>query len=257
MDLVGLVTTSLNGYKYFLTILDDFSRFGWIIFITNKYETFEKFTLWYNRISNIFNTKIKYIRTDNGKEFKNKSFEQFCQTNGIIQQFTVPFNPAQNGRSERFNGTLIYCAKSLLNESKLSHNFWEFAVDTANFIHNRLPHQGINNKIPYEILYNKPVNYNNFRVFGCRVYFFIPKEFRSKFDNNSHPGIFLGYSENTKAYKILDIINHKIILSRTVEFLENQPGNTYFHYTNNEFREADYTNNNFIKNLKHLEGNYS
>jgi len=107
MDLVGPVTTSLNGYKYFLTILDDFSRFGWIIFITNKYETFEKFTLWYNRISNIFNTKIKYIRTDNGKEFKNKSFEQFCQTNGIIQQFTVPFNPAQNGRSERLNGNII------------------------------------------------------------------------------------------------------------------------------------------------------
>jgi len=257
MDLVGPVTTSLNGYRYFLTILDDYSRFGWVIFITNKYETFEKFILWYNRIANIFNTKIKYIRTDNGKEFKNKNFEQFCQTNGIIQQFTVPFNPPQNGRSERLNGTIIYCAKSLLNESKLSHNFWEFAVDTANFIHNRLPHQGINNKIPYEILYNKPVNYNNFRVFGCRVYFFIPKEFRSKFDNNSHPGIFLGYSENTKAYKILDIINRKIILSRTVEFLENQPGNTYLHYSNNEFREADYTNNKFIKNLKHLEDNYT
>ena len=117
-------------------------------------------------------------------------------------------------------------------------------MDTANYIHNRFPHQSIENKIPYEVFFNKPVNYNNLRVFGCRVYFFVPKELRSKFDNNSHPGIFLGYCENPSTYKILDIINNRIIPSRTVEFFEKEPGNSFFNriHSNNEFRKSNYTN---------------
>ena len=87
----------------------------------------------------------------------------------------------------------------------------EFAIDTANFIHNRLPHRGIYNKIPFDILYNKSVDYSIFRAFGCRIYFYIPKEFLYKFNDNAHPGIFLGYNKNVSSYKILDLINNKII----------------------------------------------
>ena len=91
---------------------------------------------------------------------------------------------------ERFNGTLINSAKAMLNDSKLSHQFWEDAISTANYIHNRIPHKGINMKIPYEIINKTKVNYSNIKVFGCKVYFFIPKFFRSKFDNNTKQGIF-------------------------------------------------------------------
>jgi len=266
IDLVGPVTPSINNNKYFLTILDDFSRFGWVIFTENKNDIFNKFIIWYNQLYNTTNTTVKCIRSDNGKEFQNTRFETFCQENGIHHQFTIPYNPSQNGRAERFNGTLISSAKALLNEAKLSHDFWEFAVDTANFIHNRLPHQGIQNKIPFEIFYNKSVDYSIFRVFGCRVYFYVPKELRSKFDNNSHPGIFLGYSTNTTGYKVLDIINNRIILARSVEFMENEPGNSLFHHIhpNDEFRESSYTkylnpyNSNIQtnKNSKTSENNF-
>jgi len=252
IDLVGPVTNSINNNKYFLTILDDFSRYGWVIFTQNKTDVFNKFIIWHNEIYNTTNITVKAIRSDNGKEFQNSRFQTFCQENGIKHEFTIPYNPSQNGRAERFNGTLISSAKALLNESKLSHDFWEYAVDTANFTYNRLPHQGNQNKIPYEIFYNKPVDYNFFRVFGCRVYFFVPKELRSKFDNNSHPGNFLGYSNNTNGYKVFDIINNKIILARTVEFMENEPGNSFLYkiFSNNEFRES-----NKVKQLSHYNYN--
>ena len=178
------------------------------------------------KIKNILNRSISYIQTDNGSEFSNTKFKTFCQDNGIVHRFTVPYTPQQNGRIERFNGTIIAAAKSLLNESRLSHHFWEYAVDTANYIHNRLPHRGINNRIPYEIISNSRVDYSHFKVFGCRVFFHIPKSFRNKFDNNAMPGIFLGYSYNPTAYKILDIHNNKIILSRTVDFFEDCPANS-------------------------------
>ena len=73
---------------------------------------------------------------------------------------------------ERLHGTLISNGDAMLNDAKLNHKFWEDAVATANYIHNRLPHKGNNNKIPYEILYNDKVDYNKFRVFGA-VYIFL------------------------------------------------------------------------------------
>jgi len=140
----------------------------------NKSHTCEKFKICYLRVNNIYNHNIKYIRTDNGTEFSNKAFNEFLISHGITQQFTIPYNPEMNGRAERLNGILIVAAKSMLSDAKLSHKFWESAIDTANFIHNRLPHSSLNYSIPFEILHNTPVNYNFFRVFGCKVFFFVP-----------------------------------------------------------------------------------
>jgi len=77
---------------------------------------------------------------------------------------------------ECLNGTLFNATKALLNDAKLSHHFWEDAINTANFIHNLLPHKGINNKIPYEIIYNSKFYYSKLKVFGCKVFFFISKK---------------------------------------------------------------------------------
>jgi len=148
-------------------------------------------------------------------EFRNNNFKEFCQSYGIIQQLTVPHNSQQNGRAERFNGTLISYAKVMLNNAELSKHFWEDAVHTSNYIHNRLPHRRINNIIPYERLNKYKVDYSNIREFGCKVYYYIPKSYRTIMLLLS---IFLGYSDNPTAYKILDTSTHKIILSHSVEF---------------------------------------
>jgi len=169
MDLVGPVINSINNNKYFLTILDDYSRFSWVIFTESKSEVFNKFIIWYNEIYNSKNITIKAILSDNGKEFQNSHFQTFCQENGIKHQFTIPYNPSQNGRAERFNGILISSAKALLNEAKLSHEFWVYAIDTANFIYNRLPHQGIHNRISYEVFHNKPADYRIFQRTSFKI----------------------------------------------------------------------------------------
>jgi len=79
----------------------------------------------------------------------------------------------------------------MLADARLHYKFWQDAVATANYIHNRLSHKGINNKIPYEVLFKDKVNYNNFKVFGCQVHFYVPKQLRKKFTNSSLPGIWL------------------------------------------------------------------
>jgi len=227
MDLVGPIDESIHNNMYFISILDDFSRFRWVIFIQNKSDTFEKFYHWTKMIENTFNT-ISSIRTDNGTEFCNIKFKEFCFNKNIIHQLSIPYNPQQNGRAERFNGTLINAAKALLNESKLSKEFWEYAVETANYIHNRIPHSGINNGIPFEILFKTKVDFSHFKVFGCRVFFYVPKSFRSKFDNNALPGIFIGYHPFSNSYKILNICTNQIVYARSVDFFEENPGNSKY-----------------------------
>jgi len=66
------------------------------------------------------------------RKFRNNNFKQLCQSYGITQQFTVPHNPQQNGRAERFNGTLISSSNVMLNDAKLGKQFWEDAIHTAN-----------------------------------------------------------------------------------------------------------------------------
>eukprot|EP00833_Pecoramyces_ruminatium_P015872 jgi/Orpsp1_1/1189904/evm.model.d7180000075388.1 len=225
MDTVYSADTSIHGNKYFFTILDDYSRYGWVFFIKNKSEVFSTFIKWYKRIKNIFNKNIKYIKTDNGTEYNNVNFNNFCDDNGIIHLYSIPYNPQQNGKAERFQQTLIFSARAMLQDAQLHHKFWEDAIDTANYIHNRLPHKGNNNKVPFEVLNNKKVDYSKLRVFGCQAFYFIPKQFRDKFANSTFSEIFLGYDTNPSAYRIYDPSNNKIILSKAVVFFEDYPAN--------------------------------
>ena len=78
MDLIGPITESLYNNKYILSILNDNSRYGWVLFIKNKSDIFETFYNWFSKIKNILNTRIKFIRSDNGTEFKNTKFYDFC-----------------------------------------------------------------------------------------------------------------------------------------------------------------------------------
>lgn len=111
MDLISPITESLYNNKYILSILDDHSRYGQVLFIKNKNDTFETFYNWFSKINNIYNTRTKFIRSDNGTEFKYIKFNDCCKTYGIQQQFTILYNPQQNGRIERFNGTIINSTK--------------------------------------------------------------------------------------------------------------------------------------------------
>ena len=106
-----------------------------------------------------------------------------------------------------------------------------------------MPHKGINNKIPYKCLYGEDIeiDFDRFSVFGCQVYFYVPGQFKKKkFSGNSLPDIFLGYDErNPTAYRIYDINNNKIILSRAVEFFEDVPDN--IEAPNMKLPEEDFT----------------
>ncbi|XP_076911994.1 uncharacterized protein LOC143570145 [Bidens hawaiensis] len=91
----------------------------------------------------------------------------------------------------------------------------------AAYIINWLPLEVIENKTPYEIVYGQKPDYESLKVFGCLAYYRSTETKGDKFEERGRPRIFLGYLWGTKGYKIYDVNNGKIIMSRDVRFVEN------------------------------------
>jgi transposase InsO family protein len=125
MDIFSPVAyISIGGSKYGLVIIDDFSRFTWVFFLSDKGETQETLKKFMRRAQNEFELKIKKVRSDNGTEFKNTGVEEFLSEEGIKHEFSVPYTPQQNGVVERKNRTLIEATRTMLDEYKTPNNFW-------------------------------------------------------------------------------------------------------------------------------------
>ncbi|GJX05145.1 putative ribonuclease H-like domain-containing protein, partial [Tanacetum coccineum] len=115
MDLFGPTSVrSLNHKTYCLVITDDFSRFSWVFFLRTKDETSGILKDFIRQIENQLNQKVKSIRCDNGTEFKNRDFIEFCGSKGIKREYSNARTPQQNGVAERKNKTLIEAARTML-----------------------------------------------------------------------------------------------------------------------------------------------
>ncbi|GKB30073.1 integrase, catalytic region, zinc finger, CCHC-type containing protein, partial [Tanacetum coccineum] len=132
MDLCGpMRVQTINGKKYILVIVDDYSRFTWVKFLRSKDETPEVVIKFLKQIQVGLNKTIRYIHTDNGTEFVNKYLTTYYECVGIFHQKTVPTTPQQNSVVERWNRTLVEAARTMLIFSKASMFLWAEVVATS------------------------------------------------------------------------------------------------------------------------------
>nr|GEV38865.1 retrovirus-related Pol polyprotein from transposon TNT 1-94 [Tanacetum cinerariifolium] len=164
------------------------------------------------------------IVDDYSRELDNKvQFEEFCNANGITHNFSAPPNPQSNGVVERKNRTLQEMSRTMLNEQLLPQKFWCNAVDTSTYILNRILIRAILGKTPYQLLRGRKPTLDYFRVFGSKCFILNTKDYLTKFDPKSYEGVFLGYSQNSKVYIILNKHTRKIEESLNVTFDETPP----------------------------------
>jgi len=117
------VTPSISGKQYFLSIIDDKSRKVWLMFLKSKDETFDKFCEWKEIVENHVGKKVKTLRTDNGLEFCNNRFNDYCAKTGIERHRTCTYTPQQNGVTKRMNRTIMEKVRCMLDESGLEETF--------------------------------------------------------------------------------------------------------------------------------------
>ena len=172
--------------------------------------------------------RIRRLRSDNGGEICNSSFDSFCRQRGILREFTSPYSPEQNGKCERMNRTLMDKARSMLHGAGLSFQFWPYAIDTAAFLVNRsaTSSNGSGFQTPFELWYGSSPDLSNLRVFGCTCFLHIPSSLRSKLDAKAEKGIFLGYDLQSVCYRVWVLSSKQVKLSVHVTFNETLPEST-------------------------------
>ncbi|KAJ0480735.1 putative RNA-directed DNA polymerase [Helianthus annuus] len=212
--------TSYDGYKYFLTIVDDFSRAVWCYFMTSKSEVYENFKMFYELVLTQFKRKIKVIRSDNGTEFLNSLMDNLCKSKGILHQTSCSYTPQQNGVVERKHRHLLNTARALMFQGGLPLRFWSDCVLTAVYLINRLPSYVLNGKSPFEMMFDCKPSLIHLRNFGCLCFSTILHD-SDKFSYNAEKCVFIGYSNFKKGYKLWSLDSKKIFFSRDVKFYEN------------------------------------
>ncbi|GJY16990.1 putative RNA-directed DNA polymerase, partial [Tanacetum coccineum] len=210
---------SREGFKYFLTIVDDFSRSVWVYLLKSKDEVYNMFVNFYKLILTQFEKKIKTVRSDNGTEFVNSKMTEFFNSMGIVHQTSCAYTPQQNGIAERKHRHLLNVARSLMFQGGIPLSFWTECVLTATYLINRLPSSVLNGKSPFSLVYGREPNLSHLRSFGCLCFAAIVKG-SDKFSERSEKCVLIGYASGKKAYKLFSLENRNVLYSRDVKFYE-------------------------------------
>ncbi|GJZ16845.1 putative ribonuclease H-like domain-containing protein [Tanacetum coccineum] len=197
--------------------------FSWVFFLATKDETSGILQNFFRQIENQLNHRVKIIRSDNGTEFKNRDMLEFCGNKGIKQEYSNARTPQQNRVAERMNRTLIEAARTMLADSLLPTTFWAEAVSTACYIFNRVRVTKPQNKTPYELLFGHKPIISYIRPFGCHVTILDTLSVLGKFDGKCDEGFLVGYSLNSKAFRVYNLVTKKVEVNLHVKFLEEKP----------------------------------
>src|SRR3954471_23054695 len=226
---------SHSGARYFLSIVDDYSRKLWVFIQKTKDETFENFKSWKTLVENQTGRKVKRLRTDNGLEFCNEAFDSFCAASGIERHRTTAGTPQQNGLAKRFNRTILERVRCMLTSAGLKKVFWGEGVPTATYLINRCPSTALDMKTPEEVWSGHPPDLDKLRVFGCVAYAHIRQD---KVEPRALKCMFMGYPEGVKAYRLwcLEPGHRRCITSRDVVFNEAEVA---FKKTDDDGRSAE------------------
>jgi hypothetical protein len=216
-DLVGPTTKKgLKGERYFMLLVDDYTRMTAVFFLKNKSKDFENFKIYKEMVENEMDSIIKCLRSYNGGEFTSKEFMDYCSNHGIKRQFSVARTPQQNGVLKRKNITVQEMAQTMIMDSKLTDIFWTQAVHTTVHIQNILMLRNNTDKTPYELWKGRPANVKHFRVLGSKCYIKREDGRMGKFDSRVDKRILVGYSSTRKAYKCYNLILNKVVESINV-----------------------------------------
>lgn len=213
-------TSAFCGSRYFLTIVDDYSRAVWLYLLPDKTEVSLRLRDFVALVKRQYNRDVKTVRSDNGTEFM--CLTKFFGENGIIHETSCVGTPQQNGRVERKHRHILNVARALRFQAGLPIEFWAECALTACFLINRTPSKLLNDKTPFELLFERPPSLAQLRVFGCLCYAHNKDTHGDKFASRSRKCIFLGYPYGKKGWRLFDLENEEVFTSRDVLFQEDQ-----------------------------------
>ncbi|GER47805.1 gag-pol polyprotein [Striga asiatica] len=217
-DLCGPMSIQARGgFEYYVSFIDDYSRFGYVYLLHRKSECFEKFKEYRAVVEKLHGKCIKSLRSDRGGEYLFGEFRTYLSEAGIESQLTAPGTPQQNGVAERRNRTLMEMVRSMMSYSRLPDSFWGLALETASYILNMVPSKSVDTT-PYEMWKGRKPSFSQFRVWGSPAHVLVQEP--GKLEKRSEARVFVGYPKETKGGLFYSPGDQKVIVSTNARFLE-------------------------------------
>ncbi|RVW21179.1 Retrovirus-related Pol polyprotein from transposon TNT 1-94 [Vitis vinifera] len=223
-------TTSWNGQQYFITFIDDYSRYDYLYLIHEKSQSLDVFKNFKAEVENQLSKKIKVVRSDLGGEYYGRydgsgeqcpgPFAKYLMDCGIVPQYIMPGTPSQNGVAERRNHTLKDMVRSMISHSILPESLWGAAIKTAVYILNRVPSKAVA-KTPYELWTSKKPRIRHLHVWGCPAKARPYKPNEKKLDSRTVSCYFVKYSERSRGFKFYDPSSRSFFETGNAKFIED------------------------------------
>ena len=170
-DLCGPMRhSSFSGKKYFVTFMDDKSRWCEVYFVKNESEISDAFKQYKAKVENLTGNIIKILQSDNGKEYMNREFDAYLKTQGLKKRLTVPYTLQQNSIAVRINRMLVEMARCMMRQAGSPPAYWAEAINIACYVRNRYPTSELKGEIPFKLWENKTPTVNYIKLFDSKVY---------------------------------------------------------------------------------------
>src|SRR5277367_3591051 len=191
---------ALNGARYNVVIVDDNSRHLTSKQIKTKADTSIRLQNYLTYIEQQFGFKPKSVWFDQGKEFLNKKFIEWCADKGIKIETTAPYSPSQNGVAERFNRTIVELARAMIIARDVPKNLWHEAINYATYVRDKSFTRAIKGKTPDEGFTGQKPDVSHLQEFGSPVWV-LNESRKSKLDPKSQKMLFMRFLEGPHAIK--------------------------------------------------------
>jgi hypothetical protein len=237
-DMCGPITpVTPSGNQYFLLLVDDMSRFMWLVLLPSKDQAAAAIKNFQMSVEVETGRKLKTLRTDRGGEFTSVEFGRYCAERGVQRQLTAPYSPQQNGVVERRNQSVVAMARCMLKAKSLPGYFWGEAVTAAVHVLNRSLTRALDGITPYEAWHGErpPVHY--LRTVGCIGHVKATRPHLKKLDDRSSLMIFVGYESGSKAWRFFDPSSGRVTVSRDVVF--DEAGQWEWHDHDDSYGDRD------------------
>ncbi|GJY57928.1 retrovirus-related pol polyprotein from transposon TNT 1-94 [Tanacetum coccineum] len=221
MDLCGpMRVESINGKKYVLVIVDDYSRYTWTHFLRSKDETPAVLIDFLTLVQRGLQAQVRIVRTDKGMEFLNKTLHEYFAKECIRHGTSTAQTPKQNSVVERRNPTFVEVARTMLSAAKVPFFIWAEAIATSCFTQNRSLVIPQLEKTPYHIINGRKLSVKFFHIFSSLCYIVKDGENLDKIKEKGDACIFVGYSTQSRAYRVFNKRTRVIVETIHINFDE-------------------------------------
>ncbi|CAI7839065.1 unnamed protein product [Closterium sp. NIES-54] len=211
--------------RYFLLVVDDYSRYTTVFPLHSKSEVPEVLIDWIRgsrcQLSESFGLDLPVLRLhpDRGGEFSSDLLRAFCRAEGIRQTFTLLASPQQNGIAERHIGMVMVVARTSMIHAAAPHFLWPFAVRYAAHQINLQPRVSFAETTPTLRWTGKVGDASAFRVWGSRA--FVLDTSADRLSSHAVPCVFLGFPPDALGWQFYHPTSRRVLSSQDVTFEES------------------------------------